>query len=125
MKKSFLIMIWVIGVVSLAAITYAQNEHKSPAQSANTEESGQNIDKPMMRGMGKMGDPRNMMKRMKMMSFSMVATTDGGVAILDGDILTKYDKDLNVVKSVKVERNTNCIQGMPDMPEMPCGKAEK
>jgi hypothetical protein len=105
MKKGFWILVWCIGVVSLAAITYAQSEQKPQVKQEMTET--QDKPQPMhMRGMN--NNPftsPDMMKRMKMMSFSMVATTDGGVAILDGDSLTKYDKELNQTKSVKIVRN--------------------
>ncbi len=41
---------------------------------------------------------KNMMK-----SAEMVATDDDGVIILKGKSLMKYDKDLNLVKAVKLE----------------------
>lgn len=38
-----------------------------------------------------------------MMQKSMVATSDGGVVVLSGNTLTKYDKNLNVVKEIELK----------------------
>ena len=45
-----------------------------------------------------------------MMSKSLVATSDGGVAVLTGNQLTKYDKDLNVVKTAEVKVDMEAMQ---------------
>jgi len=69
-------------------------------------------DKPMMKkgmmmgsermtGSGKMMEHCPMMK--KMMEKSMIATADGGVIILIGNKLMKYDKNLNLVKEVEIK----------------------
>ena len=41
-----------------------------------------------------------------MMQRQMIATSDGGVVILDGPKLTKYDSGLTLVKSVELPRPT-------------------
>ena len=38
-----------------------------------------------------------------MMIHNMVATADGGVVMISGDKLIKYDKDLNIVTEVEVK----------------------
>jgi hypothetical protein len=38
-----------------------------------------------------------------MMGKSMVATTDGGVVVMIGNKLMKFDKDLNLVKEIKLK----------------------
>jgi hypothetical protein len=67
---------------------------------------------PMHRGMGRGGmmDVNDMMMRGGMMgmhpmmySSSLVATTDGGVVVMMGNKLIKYDKDLNLVKEVEIK----------------------
>ena len=46
----------------------------------------------------------------------MVATSDGGVIVLTGNKLTKYDKDLNVVKEVEIKMDLESMhKQMMDM----------
>jgi hypothetical protein len=59
-----------------------------------------------------MKDMHGMMKHM--MPPSMVATNDGGVIVLSGRTLTKYDKDLNVVKEVELQGPKMGGMGMMD-----------
>ena len=47
-------------------------------------------------GKGKMGGMMN--------KDSVVATADGGVVVMQGPRLLKYDKDLNLVKEVELPR---------------------
>ena len=58
-----------------------------------------------MMGKGMMGG----MVMKSMMEKTMVATSDGGVIVLAGNKLTKYDKDLNVVKEVEIKMD---MEGM-------------
>ena len=53
--------------------------------------------------MDDMGMKGKMMKGGGMQHPSMVATPDGGVIVLSGPRLTKYDKDLNLVKEVELK----------------------
>ncbi len=46
-------------------------------------------------------DEKGMMMK-GMMGTSLVATSDGGVVVLKGDTLTKYDRNLNVVKTANI-----------------------
>lgn len=46
---------------------------------------------------------------MKMMSKEMVATGDGGVIVMTGNKLMKFDKDLNLVKETEVKMD---MEGM-------------
>jgi len=55
----------------------------------------------MMGGKDKMMHHGMMMK--KMMQKEMVATPDGGVIVMAGNKLMKYDKDLNLVKEVEIK----------------------
>ena len=57
--------------------------------------------KGMMKGM----KTHNMMKMHGMMK-NVVATSDGGVVIVRGDKIIKYDKDLNLVKEVRMKEGT-------------------
>ena len=62
---------------------------------------GMTGDKDKMKGMHGM-----MMKHA--MNPSMAATSDGGVVVMAGGTLTKYDKNLNMVKEVKLDMKKAC-----------------
>ncbi len=49
---------------------------------------------------------------MAMMHPSLVATNDGGVIVLAGNTLSKYDKDLNEVKEVEIKVNASTMEHM-------------
>ncbi len=52
----------------------------------------------------------------RMMRCEVVATPDGGVVVMTGQKLTKYDKDLNMVKEVEMKIDTEKMQ--KDMAKM-------
>ena len=64
----------------------------------------------MMEGKGGMMGMCPMMK--SMMERSVVATSDGGVIVVMGNKLTKYDKNLNVTKEVELEMDMGDMQKM-------------
>jgi hypothetical protein len=68
----------------------------------------------MMSSTGKMmhACPMHAMMMHNMMSCQMVATEDGGVIIMGFGKLTKYDKDLNVVKEVDVKIDVEAMKKM-------------
>ncbi len=91
---------------------------------------GEMMDKGMM-DKGMMGDGMmdgGMMKMMKMMhahgmmmrSPTMVASNDGGVIVLSGNKLYKYDKSLNLVKEaeIKMDMSGGMMGGMGGMKTM-------
>lgn len=78
------ITFFILAVLVITAFPlYAEHEDKEGDHSM--------CDKKMM-GMPMM---------MQMMQKSVTATSDGGVVIVVGNKITKYDKDLNVVKEVE------------------------
>ena len=81
----FLLAMWFLGT---SGISYA--EEKDPA-----------MGKGMKEGDGRMGQCM-MMKKM-MMGKEMVSSGDGGVIILVGNKLLKYDSDLNLVKETEIK----------------------
>jgi hypothetical protein len=95
MKKLVTISLVVFCAVVLTSL---------PVRAADEmKEDGMGMDKGDHGPMGMMGDKENMKgMRGMMMHASMVATPDGGVIVLSGRTLTKYDKDLNVVKEVEL-----------------------
>lgn len=50
------------------------------------------------------------MSMMAMMQKQMVASGDGGVIILTGNKLLKYDKDLNLIKAVELKTSVDSTQ---------------
>lgn len=90
MRKKILLVVLVACLVNLSGISFCQEateEAKAPMKYKGMKEKG------YMHGM--------MMK--KMMSKEMVATKDGGVVVLFGNKLMKYDKNLNLVKETKIK----------------------
>ena len=55
-----------------------------------------------------------------MMGRSVVATNDGGVVVVTGNKLTKYDKDLNVAKEVELKMDMEGMQKMMDNMKSMC-----
>lgn len=82
----------------------------------------------MMDGKDMMGGKGMMMKQCKMMGMcpmykmmrkEMVAIEDGGVIVMVGNKLLKYDKDLNLKKEVEIKMD---IEGMQKMMKEMMGK---
>ena len=64
-----------------------------------------------MKGKGMMGMMKHGMM-MKMMEKTVVATTDGGVVIVAGNKMSKFDKDLNLVKEVDLKVDMDGMKKM-------------
>ena len=64
----------------------------------------------------------NAMMMHGMMNKSIVATPDGGVIIVMGNKLLKYDKDLNLVKEVEIKMD---MDGMHEMMKDMMGRGGK
>lgn len=86
----------------------------------------------MMKGdkMDKGGKMTGMMEMNHMMMQSMmqkqvVATEDGGIIVVAGNKLTKYDKDLNVVKEVELKMDMEGMQKMMEHMKGMCPMMDK
>lgn len=120
MKKIICMAVVAVFIAALAAVSFAQ-------------ESG-NTDKPMM-GKGMMG--KGMMGHGMTGKGDIVATQDGGVIVMMGGKLYKYDKDLNLVKEAEVkidiegmkkawaEIREKCMASCDGTPGCPCAACEK
>ena len=80
-----------------------------------------------MMGDGKMMDHSMMKMRMHEMhemmeKASMVPSNDGGVIVMMGHMLYKYDKNLNLVKGVELKCFMDDKEGMKDMKMCPIGR---
>jgi len=73
------------------------------------------------KGMGKHGMfmHHGMMGGMMHHQASMVGTPDGGVIVMKGQSLSKYDKNLNLVKEVKTTKIEAAAEGEEEVAEAP------
>ena len=109
MKKRLLVITAVV-VVGLSGLVLAQMNDKGDGMMDKGDKGGM-MGGGMM-GKGMMGMHGMMMKMGEMMNKTAVATSDGGIIIVAGDKITKYDKDLNVVKEVELKSNMEAMQKM-------------
>lgn len=81
-------------------------------------------DKEMMEGKGGMMGmmDKGMMMKGMMNKTSMVAANDGGVIILNGQKLSKYDANLNLVKEVEIKSEAMTDGKMCSMCQMKSDK---
>ena len=61
----------------------------------------------------------------KMMERSLVATEDGGVIVLAGNKLYKYDKDLNLLKEAEIKFDMSEVQKMMTQMRAECPMSQK
>ena len=115
MKKVLFIFICITLVVSGLTFSYAQ---ESSATKDLAQDKQWMMCKQRMKGQGCCGG--SMMN--SMMSASLLETKDGGVIVMSGTKLMKYDKDLNLVKEVEVKMDIEGIQKMMQkmMENCPC-----
>ena len=102
MKKIILTVVALSLLVSVPAFAeevQTKKEMPSQAYRPSGPEAGMSMEKPAgmpMTGMGKMCCPM-------MGKAQMVATDEGGVIVLAGNKLMKYDADLNLVKEAELK----------------------
>ena len=115
MKKSVLAITAVL-VLTISGLALAQMEKGKEMMG----EQGMGMMGGGMKGemMGKGGMMGHGMM-MKMMERSVVVTSDGGIVIVSANKISKYDKDLNLVKEVELKMPT--MEGMQKMCPMMMG----
>ena len=106
MKKS-LIAVAVVMIVGTSGLAIAQMQDKGKEMMG--DKAGMMDGKGGMMGKGMMGMHGMMMK---MMEKSVVATSDGGIVVVSATKLSKYDKDLNLVKEVDLKNDMEDMQKM-------------
>ncbi len=89
MKKIIFVVVLVAFFTATSVISYAQEKGSMMGKKK----------KGSMKGKGYM----QCMMMKKMMKKEIVATGDGGVIVLVGNKLMKYDKDLNLIKEVEIQ----------------------
>lgn len=113
MKKVIFVAVVIIFLIPLASFSFEPSEEKDL-----TTEKRMMMRKGMM-GKEKMHGKYSKMDMMAMMmKKSMVATSDGGVVVMAGNKLFKYDKNLNLIKEVEIEMDLEGIKkNMDEMKE--------
>lgn len=91
MKRTAFVVVLMLLVLAASSISFAQEPG---------EMKGQMMGKGMKGGMMEIQPGLSMMK---MVGGQMVATKDGGVIVMMGKKLLKYDKDLNLKKEVEIK----------------------
>jgi len=91
MIKVKVLALVIVALMFCSVVAFAQ----TPAEKAE--------EKPMDKQMGKEAMGGMAMNMMGAMQKQMVATNDGGVVVLSGNKLLKYDKDLNLVKEAELK----------------------
>lgn len=105
MKRLLLVLTVMLACVSMAQAQDQQppaQNNQSPGMGPGGEMKGGMMGKKMMRGMMTQAS----------MPRQMVASGDGGVFVLVGNKIVKYDKNLAVVKEVAVKVDTESMQKM-------------
>ena len=112
--KNGMAIITAVVVLTVTGLAFAQMNDKGGSMMDKGDKGGM-MGGGMMGG-GMMGKGGMMMgmhgMMMKMMEKSVTATSDGGIVIVAGDKITKYDKDLNLVKEVELKSNMEAMQKM-------------
>ena len=111
MRRLKLLALLIAALMFCPVITFAQgsDENKEPATQEAMKEKP--VEKESMGG-------KMMMGMMGMMPKQMVATSDGGVIVLIGNKLLKYDKDLNLVKETELKTDVELKMDVEPMQKM-------
>lgn len=116
MKKT--IFITLMALLLVPALAFSQE--KTPGTDTSTEMGkGMGIGKGMRMGKGMGCDCGKMCM---MMQKQMIATSDGGVIVLAGNKLYKYDKNLNLAKEAEVKMDLEGMKKMMDQMKEKCTK---
>lgn len=105
-KLAGIVLVGAVGVL-FTTLALAEYMERGPRENANPQEQMDGKREMMMR-MEKMGQGAKGMSQ-------LVATTDGGVIVMVGNRLLKYDTNLNLIKETEIKVKEN-MQKMPMEP---------
>ncbi len=110
MRKIKVSALVIVSIMFCSVIAFAQgfNEKNQTVMDEKTKEK--RMERERMGGM--------IMQMMGQMQKQMVATSDGGVVVLAGNKLLKYDKDLNLVKEAELKTGVELKIDVGSMQEM-------
>lgn len=113
----------VLVVLAGLFLTVFSSHVRAEDVAQQTDKSGDMMEHQMIMKSEKVRDPNKMMKMFHMMMVkNMVATNDGGVIVLVGDKLQKYDKNLVLQKETEIKIDEKQMQKM--MPRCPMKNTE-
>lgn len=115
MKRSIAVFTVVVALtVSGLALAQTQDKGKEMMGGNAAMMEGKGGMMGMMGGKGMMGmmGMHQMQEMMEKMHQTVVATSDGGIIIVGAAKITKYDKDLNVIKEVELKENADAMHEM-------------
>jgi len=113
MKKTMLVLI-IAAMIGIGAVAVFAAEHMGGGMMggggmmSNREDTQQGMQQGGMMGRGMMMDGMGPM----MGGGSLATNEDGGVIVLMGNQLYKYDKDLNLIKQVEIKIDWQAMQKM-------------
>lgn len=115
-----------IGIILILALAITFSVFAAEKEQAETEEKvmmpgADMMQKGMMPGAGMMGGGMGMMKPMPM-GKTMVATSDGGVVVMVGNRLYKYDKNLELKKEAEIKMDMPAMKHMIKSMKKKCPK---
>lgn len=111
MKKNVLIMTLVVLIAGISLVSAEEMKGDIKGNMMGDSKKAM-MGEGMMGGKGMMGMMGMHGMMMKMMEKLVVATSDGGIVVVSATKLSKYDKDLNLVKEVDLK---NDMEGMQKM----------
>jgi hypothetical protein len=117
MRKVNSLLLLVISIMFCSVIAFAQVPVEQNQTVAQEKAPAKQMDTARMGGMA--------MQMMGAMQKQMVATNDGGVIVLAGNKLLKYDKDLNLVKEIEVKTEAELKIDLGSMQNMMKNMKEK
>lgn len=123
-KFIFLIAVGLFIGTGLISLSFAQGMNE---KMGNQSMMGKDMMKSDMMANGEMMKkcPMHGMMMKGMMEKSMIATADGGVIVLSGNKLMKFDKDLNLVKEAEIKPDLEGMQKMMMQMQENCPMCKK
>jgi hypothetical protein len=132
MRKTLSVILAGILVTVFCSLALAEDKKESVLGKGMMQDSmmgqqGMTGEEGMMMCQGKMKEmcPIHGMMMKSMMGREMIATADGGVAVLSGNKLMKFDKDLNLVKEAEIKPDLEGIQKMMMQMQENCPMCKK
>lgn len=110
--KKVLFAIAALILLSVLVVSIAEQSEKMQDIMGKMEKQAITAEQSAMTGEGQTTCmcPMHQMMTDAMMCKCIVATGDGGVIVIDGEKLMKFDENLNLVKQVQVPIDTEAIQ---------------
>jgi len=117
MGRAKILIFAVIALAFSSVIVFADEPQENKEPVAQEKAAAKQANQERMGAMA--------MQMMGSMQRQMVATSDGGVIVLAGGKLLKYDKDLNLVREVDLKTNVELKIDAGSMQEMIKNMKEK